>query len=206
VLNDPRGGEDLTRGRLSRRRSISLSEIMTFKIHTRPAGEFDLDALLRHVAAGFNSYVEFAPAGWHPPLDTEVRREWAAEVLADPATWALLALADADPVGHVAFMPARERHAGNARAAWQTQPLVAGLAHLWQLFVLPDWWGRGVAPALHDAAIAEMRKQGYGSARLYTPSQHARARRFYERRGWKAADEAWNADLALPLTEYRLAL
>ncbi len=51
-----------------------------------------------------------------------------------------------------------------------------------------------------------MRAQGYVSARLFTPSQHARARRFYERRGWTAADEALNEDLALPLTEYRLVL
>jgi hypothetical protein len=50
-----------------------------------------------------------------------------------------------------------------------------------------------------------MRAQGYASARLYTPFQHARARRFYERRGW-TAEEAWNDDLALPLTDYRLAL
>jgi GNAT superfamily N-acetyltransferase len=72
--------------------------------------------------------------------------------------------------------------------------------------VLPDWWGRGVAPLLHDAAIAEMRVQGYRSARLFTPSAHDRAKRFYERRGWVAADAAWNEDLDLRLTEYRLAI
>jgi GNAT superfamily N-acetyltransferase len=150
-------------------------EIMTADIVTRRAGLTDLDALLHHVAAGFHSYAAFASPGWQPPLDVHARRDWEADVLADPATWALLALA-------------------------------GGLAHLWQLFVLPDWWGRGVAPRLHDAAIDEMRARGYVSARLFTPSQHARARRFYERRGWIAEDEAFNEDLALPLTEYRLVL
>jgi len=179
---------------------------MTTELVTRRAGLPDLDALLHHVAVGFDSYVEFAPPGWRPPLDVRTRREWEADVLADPATWALVALADDAPVGHVAFIPARERRAQDARAAWQTRPLIAGLAHLWQLFVLPDWWGRGVAPRLHDAAIVEMQAQGYASARLFTPSQHARARRFYERRGWKAVDDAWNEDLALPLTEYLLVL
>jgi GNAT superfamily N-acetyltransferase len=179
---------------------------MTAQIVTRPAGLSDLDALLHHVAVGFDSYVEFAPAGWRPPVDIHARREWEAEVLADPATWALVALADGDPVGHVAFIPARKRSAEDLRAAWQTRAPIAGLAHLWQLFVLPDWWGRGVAQLLHDAAIAEMRAQGYESARLFTPAQHARARRFYERRGWTAADEAWNEDLALAVTEYRRAL
>jgi hypothetical protein len=47
-----------------------------------------------------------------------------------------------------------------------------------------------------------MRLQGYRRARLYTPSLHARARRFYERRGWSAGGEAWNQNLALMLTEY----
>lgn len=174
---------------------------MTAEIVTRPAALRDLDALLHNVGVGFDSYVEFAPPGWHPPPDVHARRDWEAELLADSTTWALLALADGAPVGHVAFIPARERSAEDARAAWQTRPLIAGLAHLWQLFVLPDWWGRGVAPMLHDAAITEMRTQGYWSARLFTPSQHARARRFYERRGWTATEEAWNEDLALSLTE-----
>ena len=174
---------------------------MPDQVVTRPAGPADLDALLADVTAGFNSYVAFAPEGWEPP-DMRTHREWEAEVLADPATWALLAEVDGAPVGHVAFIPAR-RQAGE-RAHWRTRPVIAGLAHLWQLFVLPDWWGRGVAPVLHDAALAEMRGQGYELARLYTPAGHARARRFYERRGWVALSEAFNEDLGLPLTEYRL--
>jgi hypothetical protein len=35
---------------------------------------------------------------------------------------------------------------------------------------------------------------------------HARARRFYERRGWSAAGEDYNEELALTLTEYHLRL
>ena len=47
----------------------------------------------------------------------------------------------------------------------------------------------------------------YRTARLFTPTAHARARRFYERRGWTAVAEAWtavaeawNEDLGLTLT------
>jgi GNAT superfamily N-acetyltransferase len=83
---------------------------------------------------------------------------------------------------------------------------VPGLCHLWQLFVLPDWWGTGVAALLHDAAIDEMRSQGYREARLLTPTGHARARRFYERRGWIARSADWNEMLDLDLTAYRLDL
>ncbi|MEA2214274.1 MAG: hypothetical protein QOF83_4222 [Solirubrobacteraceae bacterium] len=43
-------------------------------------------------------------------------------------------------------------------------------------------------------------------ARLYTPSGHVRARRFYERRGWRSQEESWSAGLGLELVEYRLDL
>jgi hypothetical protein len=59
---------------------------------------------------------------------------------------------------------------------------------------------------LHDAAIGEMRARGYEHGRLFTPSLHICARRFYERRGWTLAEEEWNDQLALMLTEYRITL
>ena len=72
--------------------------------------------------------------------------------------------------------------------------------------MLPEWWGGGVAPLLHDRAIAEMRSRRFARARLFTPSLHARARRFYERHGWTAGREHWNEGLQLMLCEYRLRL
>jgi GNAT superfamily N-acetyltransferase len=171
-------------------------------ISTRPATIADLDVLVADVQAGFDSYVDFAPLGWVPP-DLDADGGNMGELLSDSETWALLALEGADPVGHIAFTPARDREPGQA---WASSPSIPGLAHLWQLFVLRAWWGRGVAPVLHAAAIAEIRARGYQAVRLYTPALHARARRFYERRGWHRSDEQWNDLLTLMLTEYRLAL
>jgi GNAT superfamily N-acetyltransferase len=171
-------------------------------ISTRRATIADLDVLVADVQAGFDSYVDFAPLGWVPPdiyADTAVM----AELLADLDTWALLALSDSEPIGHIAFIPARRRTPGQP---WASSPPTPGLAHLWQLFVLPDWWGRGVAGMLHDAAIAEIRARGYTTVRLYTPALHARARRFYERRGWRPVGEQWNDQLTLMLSEYQLEL
>jgi GNAT superfamily N-acetyltransferase len=175
-------------------------------ITTRQATVEDVDTLLAIARPGFESYAEFAPPGWRPPVRI-VERGYAAELLADPETWALLAFAGELPVGHFGFTPGRERSAGETPPAnWRERPAVPGLAHLWQLFVLPEWWGRGIAPMLHEAGIAEMRSRGYERARLFTPSGQARARRFYERRGWIAKDERFNADLGLDLVEYRLEL
>jgi GNAT superfamily N-acetyltransferase len=179
--------------------------MVTGPIETRRAGLEDLDAILTDVTAGFASYVSFARAGWRVP-DIAGHPAVTADLLGDPETWALLALVDGAPVGHVAFFPGRRRGAGAPGGDWREREVVPGLAHLWQLFVLPDWWGRGVAPLLHDEAVAEMRARGYDSARLFTPSLHARARRFYERREWQLVEEEWNDWLELQMAEYRLAL
>lgn len=171
-------------------------------ISTRQATPHDARFLIADVQAGFDSYVEFAPLGWQPP-DVAADLDRVAERLSDAGTWALLAIAGSEPVGHIAFTPARSHVAGAARA---TGPVIAGLAHLWQLFVLPPWWGRDVASLLHDAAVAEAKRREYKGMRLYTPALHARARRFYERRDWRVTGEAWNHELDLMLTEYRLSL
>jgi GNAT superfamily N-acetyltransferase len=176
------------------------------EITTRRASVDDVDTVLAIARPGFESYAEFAPPGWRPPAGRDERQR-AADLLADPQTWALLALADERPVGHFAFTPARERSAGEPPpAAWRERPVIVGLAHLWQLFVLPDWSGRGIAPLLHEAGTVAMRARGYERARLFTPSGQARARRFYERRGWLAGDERFNPEIGLRLVEYRLEL
>ena len=192
-------------GRPNRIHRNPLSHPASDRFETRPATLEDLDQLLAHVQAGFDSYVAFAPSGWEPPSVGEIR-EASGEVLADPQTWALIALEKTAPVGHVSFYPGRERVPEEPPRPLSERPLIPGLAHFWQLFVLPQWWGTGVAGLLHDAAIDEMRARSFEQARLFTPSAHARARRFYERRGWTDVDAEWNEWFQLELTEYRLGL
>jgi GNAT superfamily N-acetyltransferase len=171
--------------------------------NTRAATADDADAMNALFAAGVETYREFAPDGWRPPVpDSEETRR----TLADPATWAMVAVVEDEPVAHVSFLPARTRAAADSPRDWRERPLIPGMAHLWQLFVGREWWGTGVAGILHDEAIAEMRTRGYELGRLFTPAAHPRARRFYERRGWVAVDERYNEDLGLELVEYRLDL
>jgi GNAT superfamily N-acetyltransferase len=172
----------------------------------RRGGLDDLDVILATVQVGFETYAEFAPPGWTPPLPAEERTR-TAERLADPDTWVMLASAGDEPVGHVGFVPGHERRVGDPPPSDpDSHPLVAGLAHFWQLFVLPPWWGSGAAATLHEAAVAAMRSQDYKRARLFTPSQHQRARRFYERRGWVLGEQRVDLNLGLELAEYRLVL
>ena len=178
---------------------------MGLALSTCRAGAEDADIVLANLQAGFDSYTAFAPDGWRAP-DVSFERERTAERLADPSTWAVIAFDGERPVGHVGFFPARENPSGGPSIDRRERPVIPGLAHLWQLFILPPWWGRGVAPVLHDAAIGEMGARGFSRARLYTPSLQARARRFYERRGWVAMGELEDHPLGLAITEYQREL
>jgi GNAT superfamily N-acetyltransferase len=62
---------------------------------------------------------------------------------------------------------------------------VAGHGRLERLYVRPAAWGAGVAQELHAAALDALREQGATSASLWCLVENRRARRFYERQGWR---------------------
>lgn len=52
------------------------------------------------------------------------------------------------------------------------------------IYVLPEHWGSGVGQALMDAA-SEWLRERFDSATLWVLDTNARARRFYEKCGWR---------------------
>jgi predicted N-acetyltransferase YhbS len=164
----------------------------------RPATARHADRMAETVRQGFESFREWAPAGWDPPPATlEAAR--ILEGLSRPSTWGILALAGDEVAGHVAFTQARE--------AEPPRPEILGLAHLWMLFVRRPWWGSGLAGRLNRLAVEEAGRRGYEAMRLHTPLEHTRARSFYEREGWTTDGVAIPEPLlALDLVEYRRAL
>jgi diamine N-acetyltransferase len=52
------------------------------------------------------------------------------------------------------------------------------------LYVVPEWWGKGIAAELHDHGLEIVRGLGSAQIHLWVLEENARARRFYERRGW----------------------
>jgi GNAT superfamily N-acetyltransferase len=52
-------------------------------------------------------------------------------------------------------------------------------------YVAPACWGTAVAPLLHDDALAAARTLGSEQFHLWVLEHNTRARRFYERRGWR---------------------
>ena len=82
-----------------------------------------------------------------------------------------------------------------------------GFAEIRTIYVRPDYWSTGAGRLLFEAAKEAIAKAGYRGVFLWTLTQNARARRFYERMGMRAAGER-HIDIAgqkLPETQYVLA-
>lgn len=93
----------------------------------------------------------------------------------------------------------RQRIEGNRVVVWvaQIRGRVVGFAsvgpsrteegagELYAIYVLPEAWGGGAAPALMGAVKAWFASEGYSTAMLWVLADNPRARRFYEREGWK---------------------
>ncbi|MEA2449008.1 MAG: hypothetical protein QOG63_940 [Thermoleophilaceae bacterium] len=164
-------------------------------IRYRPATPRDAHVVAKLVASGFVTYAEFAPDGWRPRPAILEEPEIHLR-LSRGDVHGRLALSDAGAAaGFTAWMPALTRDTAR-------EP-IPGRAHLWSLFVARGWWGTGLAAELLDWSVTGMRDSGYETAQLGTPTEHARARRFYEREGWTATDRIdWSPDLAMELVMY----
>jgi GNAT superfamily N-acetyltransferase len=162
----------------------------------RRASAQDAEAIAALVQERFEGYRAFAPPGWRPPLDAGELGPYR-ERIEQPNAWLLLAEHEGELAGHVAFIPAT-----TAR-----QPVAdPELAHLWQLFVRPRFWGSGLAARLLAAAMDEATARGFAEMRLFTPAGQARARRFYEREGWTPGEPFEDSEFGMALVEYRRRL
>ena len=146
------------------------------------------------VQDGFETYRAFAPDGWEAPDQSQFTDQLAGEI-EDPATFCMVAERDGDLAGVVTWLPAT-----------QTSPDgYLPEVHFRHLFVREPFWGSGLATELHSNAVAEMRRRGVRTARLYTPADHPRARRFYEREGWALRVERYfDPKIDFDIVEYSL--
>ena len=151
----------------------------------RVARPSDAETIARTMHLGIETYTSFAPAGWTPRRPPHLV-ENLADQLRSRHTWGLLADIGGEPAGHALMLPDWQPGEG---------------AYLSHLFTRPAWWGTGLAGRLHDAFVARARALRYPFAWLATPAGNARARRFYERRGW-TADTLLEDEGGLPMAIY----
>jgi GNAT superfamily N-acetyltransferase len=84
----------------------------------------------------------------------------------------------------------------------------AGRGELYAIYVDPQRWGDGTGVALEEAARAHLRDEHFTEATLWTLSANTRARRFYEKRGWRldgSTKELMGATCVRYRTELRTA-
>jgi ribosomal protein S18 acetylase RimI-like enzyme len=80
---------------------------------------------------------------------------------------------------------------------------------VYDLFVHPDTWRRGVGRRLLMYATEHLKTQGFHEARLFVFEANARGRAFYQRAGWEAdgyREIEARPGFALPVLRYRKAL
>ena len=133
-----------------------MTEPATGDVTIRLATEADAPAVGDVWLASWRATFDFAPG--HPD---DAVRSWLAQELI-PSTEAWVAL---DPAGRVVGL------------------MALSAAMVEQLYLAPDWIGRGLGARLLDLAKA----QRPGGLDLYCFQVNDRARRFYERHGFVAA-------------------
>ena len=62
------------------------------------------------------------------------------------------------------------------------------MGELRAIYVLADFWGKGVGQKLFKAALSEFAKRGYEGFYLWALKENSRARRFYEKMGMHLSD------------------
>lgn len=72
----------------------------------------------------------------------------------------------------------------SAGASRDPDAAMARVGELHTIYVHPDRWGTGTGGRLHDAAMRELARRGFGQVSLWVLDSNTRARQFYERRGW----------------------
>jgi GNAT superfamily N-acetyltransferase len=130
-------------------------------VELRAASSADAAACLAvQRRSAITGYAQIFPQDIYPFPDDVVAAEWQVRLASDVQV--VVAVVDGELVGTIAVRPPRVE----------------------ALFVVPEQWGTGVSAGLHDRALELIAAQGCGSAELDVMVDNARARRFYERRGW----------------------
>ncbi|MHB8681015.1 MAG: GNAT family N-acetyltransferase [Acidimicrobiales bacterium] len=127
-----------------------------------------------HVASWKAAYPGLLPQDYLDALEPGDRLGvWEEALSSSPWPVVLVAEAGVALAGFVCVGPSRDADA---------DPAVVG--ELQAIYLHPDFFGRGVGDRLLEAGIAELRGAGFAEATLWALDVNARARRFYERRGW----------------------
>jgi GNAT superfamily N-acetyltransferase len=152
-------------------------------VRIRVATARDVPGILRCLRAAFESYrTDYTHGAFR---DTVLTRDAARERLRSMAV-----LVAVEPSGAVV-----------GTLAWGTASPVE--AHLRGMAIVPAFQGKGVAASLLSRALAHIWRSGHTRVTLDTTLPLTRARRFYERNGFRPSGRVTDF-FGMPLVEYAL--
>lgn len=74
---------------------------------------------------------------------------------------------------------------GHSCARPSADEAMSGWGEVWTLYVLPEYWGKGYGRALLQNSVDWLREQGFERVYLWALDTNIRARRFYEKQGFR---------------------
>jgi RimJ/RimL family protein N-acetyltransferase len=161
----------------------------------RDATPADVPRLAVQLREAMVRFRAISPPGWEAPQppDDEITAAFDA-----PGSRCVVSVPGGVLAGHVAWRPSVGASAG---------PQEETAAYLGRIYLEPAWWGTPLATKLMSLAFEEMRAAGYDRVHLVTPAASGRARRFYERLGYRpVAPASEDERFGMPTIEYAIAL
>lgn len=74
---------------------------------------------------------------------------------------------------------------------------------VWGIYLLPEYFGRGVGTKLINWGLGELRNRGYNKVTLWVLEDNIKARKFYEKVGFKHDGTIKEINIGKSLNEYR---
>ena len=126
------------------------------------------------------AYRHFLPASHLDNMSVSDRTQvWSGFIQSDDPTQVFVAAHD-------------ERVIGWMRIGKYSHP---EMGYIFDLFVLPDYWGKGIGEGLMYEAHQVFKDNGHKAALLYVFEDNMRARRFYDRLGWSPDGRVYDKEI-----------
>jgi GNAT superfamily N-acetyltransferase len=135
----------------------------------------DLSAI--HLRSWQAAYQDLVPEDYRDRFCMSYGAErWLRNLKASewPKAGVVVAIPGPELVGFVGFGPTRDEG--------EDADLVGEIK---AIYVIPEAWGKGMGKRLMSSALGRLAAAGYAQATLWVLDTNSRARRFYEKGGWK---------------------
>jgi len=162
-------------------------------VKLRRAAPTDAPALaIAHVAAWQQAYPGIVPESHLQGFTVERRTKCFRQSLANGAEETYVAEHDVQVVGFLTLGDCRDADGD-----------VQTVGEIWGIYLLPEFWRKGIGRFLCEQAEAMLVSRGRSSAMLWVLEANGQAKRFYEAMGFEADGATKQVNLGAPIKAIR---